>query len=97
MSNLQMTAAVERSSGAFAALNSRVTYLEWPGNTRRTIEIVHPAHANAGDAKISVFAPVARALIGSAPGARIEVSLPNRAIRELRVIAVENEEACYDA
>lgn len=97
MSSLYATALPARRSAAPAALNSRVTYVEWPGNTRRTIEIVHPAHADASDSKVSIFAPVARALIGSAPGARIEVSLPNRAIRELRVVAVENEEVCHDA
>ncbi|HEX7329119.1 MAG TPA: GreA/GreB family elongation factor [Casimicrobiaceae bacterium] len=96
MSNLLASAAALRGDIP-AALNSRVTYVEWPGNNRRTIEIVHPAEADAAASKISVFAPVARALIGAAPGARIEVSLPNRAIRELRVIAVENEEVVHDA
>ncbi|MBS0327803.1 MAG: GreA/GreB family elongation factor [Proteobacteria bacterium] len=96
MSNLHTLAAAPRR-GAPAALNSRVTYAEWPGDTRRTIEIVHPGEADASASRISVFAPVARALIGSTPGARIEVSLPNRAIRELRVISVENEEMVHDA
>lgn len=97
MSTLHTAFDSPRRDAALAALNSRVTYLEWPGNTRRTIELVHPAEANAGAAKVSIFAPVARALIGSEPGARIEVSLPNRAIRELRVLAVENEEVRHDA
>lgn len=96
MSNLLASATALRG-GTSAALYSRVTYVEWPGKMRRTIEIVHPAEADATASKISVFAPVARALIGAIPGARIEVSLPNRAIRELRVIAVENEEAVHDA
>ncbi|HET7261037.1 MAG TPA: GreA/GreB family elongation factor [Casimicrobiaceae bacterium] len=95
MSTLHNAAVSARS--APAAINSRVTYVEWPGNTRRTIEIVRPAEADAAVSRVSVFAPVARALIGSTPGAHIEVSLPNRAIRELRVIAVESEEAVHDA
>ena len=95
MSNLQNAAVSVRSVPA--AIHSRVTYVEWPGNTRRTIEIVRPADADAAVSKVSVFAPVARALIGSTPGARIEVSLPNRAIRELRVITVESEEVAHDA
>lgn len=97
MSSLHVAFDTARRTAAPAALNSRVTYVEWPGNTRRTIELVHPAEANAGEARVSIFAPVARALLGSEPGARIEVSLPNRAIRELRVLAVDNEEVCHDA
>jgi transcription elongation GreA/GreB family factor len=50
---------------------------------------VHPASADASKARISVFAPVGRALLGRRAGARVPVALPNAAIDELHVLAVD--------
>lgn len=70
------------------ALDSEVTYIELPQGRRRTIQLVHPAAADSSAARISVFAPVARALLGRRIGARIPVALPDSAIDELHVVGV---------
>lgn len=74
------------------ALGATVTYDEWPLGTRRTITLVHPARADASHALVSVFAPVARALVGRRAGARVPAQLPDRGIRELRVVSVERSD-----
>jgi regulator of nucleoside diphosphate kinase len=71
------------------ALDAEVTYIERPAGARRTVRLVHPASANASAGRISVFAPVGRALLGRRAGARIPVALPDGTIDELHVIAVE--------
>jgi transcription elongation GreA/GreB family factor len=71
-----------------AALDTTVTYDELPSGIRRTVTLVHPSRADASHQRISVLAPVARALIGRRAGARVEVSLPGGAVRELVVAAV---------
>ena len=70
-------------------LDAEVTYRELPGGARRTVRLVHPASADASKARISVFAPVGRALLGRRAGARVPVTLPNGAIDELHVLAVD--------
>ena len=70
-------------------LDTEVTYRELPGGARRTVTLVHPASADASKARISVFAPVGRALLGRRAGVRVPVALPNGAIDELHVLAVE--------
>jgi transcription elongation GreA/GreB family factor len=72
-----------------AALNTAVTYEELPSGTRRTVTLVSPSRADPAQHRISVFAPVARALIGRSVGARVAAHLPDGAVRELRVAAVE--------
>jgi transcription elongation GreA/GreB family factor len=69
-------------------LNAEVTYMELPVGQQRTIQLVHPASADASAARVSVFAPVARALLGRRAGARVPVALPDAAIDELHVITV---------
>ncbi|HSU44098.1 MAG TPA: GreA/GreB family elongation factor [Casimicrobiaceae bacterium] len=73
------------------ALNTEVTYVELPHGHTRTVQLVHPAAADASAARISVFAPVARALLGRRAGTRVPVALPNAAIDELHVVAVRKE------
>lgn len=70
------------------ALESEVTYVELPHGRARTVQLVHPAAADAGAARISVFAPVARALLGRRKGARVPVALPDATIDELHVVNV---------
>ena len=70
-------------------LDAEVTYCELPGGARRTVRLVHPASADASKSRISVFAPVGRALLGRRAGARVPVVLPNGAIDELHVLAVD--------
>jgi len=69
-------------------LDTQVTYVELPGGQERTIQLVHPASADPSAARVSVFAPVARALLGRRAGAHIPVALPDGSIDELHVIRV---------
>jgi transcription elongation GreA/GreB family factor len=79
---------VNATDGDIVGLNAEVTYVELPRGVARTVQLVHPASADAGAARISVFAPVARALIGRRAGARVPVALPDSAIDELQVVSV---------
>ena len=72
------------------ALDAEVTYRELPSGIRRTVRLVHPASADASQARISVFAPVGRALLGRRTGARVPVALPDSTIYELHVVAVKS-------
>jgi transcription elongation GreA/GreB family factor len=69
-------------------LDAEVTYVELPRGQARTVRLVHPAAADASQARVSVFAPVARALLGRRAGARVPVALPDADIDELHVVAV---------
>jgi regulator of nucleoside diphosphate kinase len=70
------------------ALDAEVLYIELPGGARRTVRLVHPASANASAGRISVFAPVGRALLGRRAGSRVPVALPDSTIDALQVVAV---------
>jgi len=69
-------------------LDAEVTYVELPRGRARTVRLVHPAAADSAAARVSVFAPVARALLGRRIGARVPVALPDAEIDELHVVAV---------
>lgn len=69
-------------------LDAEVTYVELPRGRARTVRLVHPAAADPAAARVSVFAPVARALLGRRIGARVPVALPDSEIDELHVVAV---------
>jgi transcription elongation GreA/GreB family factor len=82
------TVVARQSLGDVVALDSEVTYVELPHGRARTVRLVHPAAADASAARISVFTPVARALLGRRKGARVPVALPDSTIDELHVVAV---------
>lgn len=73
------------------ALGTTVTYDELPAGTRRTVTLVHPAGADPSCARISVFAPAARALLGRRAGMSVPASLPDRSIRELAIVAISRD------
>ena len=50
--------------------------VEFVDGSRETYVIVHPLEAPMDDASISVESPLARALLGSRPGDRVEVAAP---------------------
>ena len=70
------------------AMNSRVTYREADG-PERTVTIVHPAAADAGQLRISVLSPVARALLGRRPGSSVNASVPGSRGITLHILEVE--------
>ena len=82
------TVVAPQSLRDVVALDTEVTYVELPQGRTRTVQLVHPAAADASAARISVFAPVARALLGRRKGARVPVALPDATIDELHVVAV---------
>lgn len=79
------------------ALGATVTYDELPAGSRRTVTLVHPSHADPSRARVSVFAPAARALLGRRAGARVPAQLPDRSIRELAIVDVVREGGGNDA
>jgi transcription elongation GreA/GreB family factor len=80
-----------------AALGATVTYDELPAGSRRTVTLVHPSHADPSRARVSVFAPAARALLGRRAGARVAAHLPDRSIREFAIVEVVREGGRDDA
>jgi transcription elongation GreA/GreB family factor len=46
---------------------------------------------------VSVFSPVARTLLGRRGGACVPATLPDRDIRELRIVSVERQGGGHDA
>jgi transcription elongation GreA/GreB family factor len=52
------------------------------------LRLPHPAPPAPAAARISVFAPVARALLGRRAGAHVPVALPDSTIDGLHVVAV---------
>jgi transcription elongation GreA/GreB family factor len=75
------------------ALGTTVTYEELPAGNRRTVTLVHPAGADPSRARVSVFAPAARSLLGRRAGARVPAQLPDRSIRELSIVAIARDGA----
>jgi transcription elongation factor GreA len=61
--------------GDEVALGSRVTILDGEGE-RRVVRIVDPVEAFLDDERISNSSPLAAALLGHAPGDRVEVRAP---------------------
>jgi transcription elongation GreA/GreB family factor len=82
------TLVPDASARDVIGLDAEVTYVELPKGVARTVQLVHPAAADAANARISVFAPVARALLGRRAGARVPVALPDAGIDELHVVSV---------
>ena len=77
---------------ARAALNTRVEFEDLASGRRESVSLVHPAAADAGAGRISVLAPVGRALLGTRPGQEVEVTLPGGESRELMVLAIHEED-----
>lgn len=64
-----------------AVVDGRVRFgcevqLEWEDGRQQTLRIVGPDEADLARGEISVDAPLARALLGRAPGDEVEVRLP---------------------
>ena len=72
------------------AMNSRVTYEELPGRAKRSVSLVFPIDADAGDGRISVLSPVGLALLGRAPGAMVEPPMPDGRRLRIRILGIEH-------
>jgi transcription elongation factor GreA len=78
---------VEATGGAVVGLGSVVHLRDGDGREQR-FEIVSSQSASPSDGRISIESPVARALLGLAPGAEATVSLP-RGTRTYALLRVE--------
>src|SRR5215211_1043580 len=70
---------VSKFSGDIVKFGATVTVIDEDTNQKRVWQIVGEPEADAKRGKISVFSPLARALIGKAKGASVEVVTPGGA------------------
>jgi regulator of nucleoside diphosphate kinase len=76
------------------AMNSKVTYEEAPDGERRSVILVHPIESDPARGRISVLSPIGLALLGRAPGALVDATLPGDRVRTIRILdATRNREA----
>jgi regulator of nucleoside diphosphate kinase len=73
------------------AMGSRVTYEQLPGGARRSVTLVFPIDADAGNGRVSVLSPIGLALLGRARGASVEPELPDGRRLRIRILALERE------
>ena len=73
------------------AMGSQVTYEQLPDGARRTVTLVFPVDADAGNGRISVLSPIGLALLGRARGASVEPALPDGRRLRIRILALERE------
>ncbi len=89
----RLEAAIVVASAEIAAdvvtMNSRVTLADVAGGRRQTVTLSYPQDADAERARVSVLAPLGRALLGARVDETVTVELPGAAPRELRVVAIE--------
>ena len=69
-------------------MNSRVA-LEAPDGQSRTVTLAYPDAADAESARVSVLAPLGRALLGVCVGETVRFEVPGSSPRELRVVGID--------
>ena len=69
-------------------MNSRVTLASVDGH-RQVVTLAYPQEASAERGRVSVLAPLGRALLGARVGELVRVEVPGAAPRELRVAGIE--------
>lgn len=90
LADLLMDASLvcEEMASDRVGLRAPVTYLETPGDVRRTVSLVPPDEVDAASGRISVLSPIGRALIGRRRGASVALSLPNGRAIKIRIVEV---------
>jgi regulator of nucleoside diphosphate kinase len=78
----------EKVPGNVVTMNSRVLYEDVSTQEKGTVTIVYPADADPSSGKISVLSPVGAALLGESEGAEVELPLPHRQSRRIRIGSV---------
>ncbi len=66
--------------GSVVTMNSRVVCRDERGALRE-LQVVYPRDANAAEGRISVLAPLGRALLGASVGQHVDVASGGRSIR----------------
>lgn len=75
------------------AMNSKVTYREELGGTRRSVVLVHPIEAEGALGRISVLSPIGLALLGRTAGSVVTVDVPGAKVLTIRILdATRNRE-----
>lgn len=69
-------------------MNSRVIVEEPPARGRKTLTLVYPGDAAPEHARISVLAPLGRALLGARVGELRRVDVPGNESREVRITEI---------
>lgn len=83
----QVVAATEVAADV-VTMNSRVTLASVDGH-RQLVTLAYPQEASAERGRVSVLAPLGRALLGARVGELVRVEVPGAAPRELRVAGIE--------
>ena len=71
------------------AMGSQVTYEQLPDGARRTVTLVFPVDADAGNGRVSVLSPIGLALLGRARGTSVEAALPDGRRLRIRILSLE--------
>jgi len=71
------------------AMGSQVTYEQLPDGGRRTVTLVFPVDADAGNGRVSVLSPIGLALLGRARGNSVEPALPDGRRLRIRILTLE--------
>lgn len=71
------------------AMGSRVTYAQLTDGAQRTVTIVFPVDADAGNGRVSVLSPIGLALLGRARGTSVEPALPDGRRLRIRILSLE--------
>jgi regulator of nucleoside diphosphate kinase len=79
----------ERMPANRVRMNSIVIYREEPHGAARSVRVVHPNEADAAAGRISVLAPIGRALLGRKPGAVVAAAAPGGRELNIRILRVE--------
>lgn len=78
-------------------LDAAVSYIEEPGNVRRTVQLVQPEEVDATAGRISVLSPIGLALIGRKRGAAVALRLPNGKTLTIRILEISRPEPLLEA
>jgi regulator of nucleoside diphosphate kinase len=84
-------ARVVRAEGVpedVVTMNSRVLFRDVRSGEEGRVTIVYPSQADPSSGRISVLSPVGGALIGATEGQEVELPLPHRQTRRIRVESV---------
>lgn len=71
------------------AMGSPVSYEQLPDGGRRTVTLVFPVDADAGNGRVSVLSPIGLALLGRARGTSVEPTLPDGRRLRIRILTLE--------
>jgi regulator of nucleoside diphosphate kinase len=78
----------EKVPSNVVTMNSQVLFEDVSTKEKGTVTIVYPADADPSSGRISVLSPVGAALLGESEGEEVELPLPHRQTRRIRINSV---------